>query len=205
MANLDFYAVGDDLRDLVEYIFAETDIVMYELASEFDKEARQFRSLSEVEAVFHLGTYRAGDLQLWSPSVMERPVIRRIDLIRVPGHSFRYAVEGAGLIQLYLDGVQGGVVYHTHFGHWSEAGARKRSINSADDCDWRLLAKLSGRIQRYIQGRAAARLHSCPILRQCFAEVQQGAGLQFGPGIHHANSKGIVVQTARGNSARASH
>jgi hypothetical protein len=38
----------------------------------------------------------------------------------VPGHSFRYAVEGAGLIQLYLDGQRDGVVYHTHYGQWNE-------------------------------------------------------------------------------------
>jgi hypothetical protein len=87
MANLNFYAVGDDLRDLIGYILCETDIVFYERASEFDREVRQFRSRDEIEAAFQLGAYRAGHLQLWSPSAMARPVIRRIDLTGIPGHS----------------------------------------------------------------------------------------------------------------------
>jgi hypothetical protein len=147
MANLDFYALGDDLRSLLRFVYAETDIVVYELASEFDRDARQFASLASLEAVFNLGDHKAGHLQLWSPSVMARPVIRRIEL-KVPGHSFRYAVEGVGLIQLYLDGQREGVIYHSHYGHWNEAGARQRSMHSADDCDWEALAKLSGLVQR---------------------------------------------------------
>ncbi len=90
MTNLDFYALGDDLRMLFRFLYAETDVVVYELVSEFDRDARRFESLAELEAVFSLGAYRAGYFQLWSPSVMVRPVIRRIEL-KVPGHSFRYA------------------------------------------------------------------------------------------------------------------
>jgi hypothetical protein len=194
MANLDFYAAGDDLRELVAYIFSETDIVVYESASEYDREVRQFRSVAELEAVFQLGAYRAGYLQLWSPSVMAHPVIRRVELNRVPGHTFRYDVEGVGLIQLYLDGIRDGVVYHTHYGHWNEAGARARSTLPADACDWRALVKLSGRIQRHIRRRrAVAKLYSLPILRHCLAMVQQGAGLWYGPDIHHAKSENLVV------------
>src|ERR1700744_6187013 len=127
MANLDFYALADDLRSLFQFLFAETDIVVYEMSSEPGHEARQFRSLVQLETVFELGKYRAGHLQLWSPSVMRQPVIRRIELNRASGHGFRYAIEGPGLIQLYLDGNRDGVIYHSHFGHWNEAGARERS------------------------------------------------------------------------------
>src|SRR5262245_47925204 len=112
MANLDFYALADDLRDIIRFVFSETDVVIYELSSQFDCEVRQFRSLAELEAVLQLGGYRAGHLQLWSPSVMAQPVIRRITLTGVPGHTFRYAVEGAGLIQLHLDGIRNNVIYH---------------------------------------------------------------------------------------------
>jgi hypothetical protein len=33
MANLDFYAFGDDLRSLLTFLYAETDVVIYELSS----------------------------------------------------------------------------------------------------------------------------------------------------------------------------
>ncbi|HEX6045135.1 MAG TPA: hypothetical protein VFZ22_11650 [Pyrinomonadaceae bacterium] len=196
MANLDFYALGEDLRRLFEFLYSETDVVAYELSSEFDREPRCFRSLAEVEGAFSLGTHGAGHLQLWSPSVMERPVIRRIEL-KVPGHSFRYAVEGAGLMQLYLDGVKDGVIYHTHFGHWNEAGARQRSMHSADDCNWRALANLSGAIQRHIRRKlASAKLYARPILEQALSAVEDGHGLWVGPAVHHANSPDIQKNVA---------
>ena len=191
VANLDFYALGDDLRRLFQFLYAETDVVPYELGSKPEQDARQFASLQELEAAFSLGTYRAGYLQLWSPSVMARPVIRRVEL-KTPGHSFRYAVEGAGLIQLYLDGARDGIVYHTHYGHWNEAGAKERSIHPAKDCDWRALSKLSGRIQRHIRGKlAAAKLYARPVLHQAFSAVQQGQGLWWGPNVHRADSPDI--------------
>ncbi len=37
MANLDFYALADDLRDLIRFLLSETDVVIYELSSEFDR------------------------------------------------------------------------------------------------------------------------------------------------------------------------
>lgn len=189
MANLDFYALGDDLRSLFRFIYAETDVVVYELASRFDCDVRRFSSLAELEAVFNLDGIEANHLQLWSPTVMARPVIRRIEL-RIPGHSFRYAVEGAGLMQLYLDGQRDGIIYHTHYGHWNEASARQRSMHSADDCDWRALSKLSGRIQRHIRSRlSAAKLYARPILHQAFNTLQRGHGLRFGPALHRSGSR----------------
>ena len=191
MANLDFYALRDDQRSLFEFLYSETDVVVFELSSQFDREARRFESLAALESAFTLGEYRAARLQLWSPSVMARPVIRRIEL-KVPGHSFRYAVEGAGLIQLYLDGPKDGIIYDSHYGHWSEAGARQRSIHPADDCDWPALAKLSGRIQRHIRRHlATAKLWGRPILHQAFTVVQQGHGLFYSGTVHRADSKDI--------------
>jgi hypothetical protein len=196
MANLDFYALKDDLRQLFKFIFAETDIVAYELSSAFDQEARRFESLDQLEAAYNLGTYRAGYLQLWSPSIIKHPVIRRIAL-KIPGHTFRYAVEGAGLMQLYLDGLDKGVVYHTHFGHWNEAGARQRSVHSADDCNWRELSKISGKIQRHIRVKlAVGKLHACPGLSQAFDAVQHGARLSFGPDAYGAESEEIEISRA---------
>jgi len=197
VAILDFYAALDDQRDLVRFLFAETDVVIYELSSQFDHEVRKFRSLSELEACFSLGSHRAVHLQVWSPAVMARPIFRRIELNRVPGASFRYAVEGAGLIQLYLDGIKDGVLQHSHFGHWNEAGARVRSIHNADDCDWGALKKLSGRVRRHILGKmSVSKLYARPVLRGAFMALQGGVGLRFGSEAHYANSCAVVPSVA---------
>lgn len=197
MANLDFYAVADDLRSLISYLFRETDIVIYEMSSRHNLPARQFCSLRSLEDVFVLGTYRAAYLQLWSPSVMKEPAIRRIEMTGLPGKPHRENVEGAGLMQLYLNGAQDGVIHHTHFGHWNEAGARQRSIHPADNCNWRELTKLSGRIQRQIGGKlACAKLYSRPVLRHAYASIRDGSSLGFGPDLHDASSPCVVATVA---------
>jgi hypothetical protein len=160
MAVCDFYALDDDLRQVFQYLFAETDIVAYELSSRPERSPAQFRSLAEIEHVYPLGSYRAGHIQLWSPSSSAQPTIRRVK-IEQPASTYRYTVEGVGLMQLYLDGRKDGIVYHTHFGHWNEAGARQRSVHSADDCDWPALIRLSRKIQNHVRRKlAAASLYS---------------------------------------------
>jgi hypothetical protein len=191
MANLDFYALEEDQRSLLEFLYAETDVTVFELSSEFDRELRHFDSLVALEAAFELGQHRLAHFQLWSPSIMASPIIRRIEL-KVQGHSFRYSVEGAGLIQLYLDGQKDGVIYHTHYGHWNEAGARERSTLTSDACNWKALAKLSGRIQRHIRNRlSVGKLFGRPILPQALGAVEQGGGLFYSGITHYADSKVI--------------
>ena len=90
MANLDFYAAADDLRELFRFLFGETNIVVYESSSERNLPVRQFRSLPALEEVIALGNYRAAYLQLWSPSVMVEPVIRRIDMAGLPQSPQRF-------------------------------------------------------------------------------------------------------------------
>ena len=41
MANLDFYAVKNDLFKLLAFICTEKDIAIYEFSSEFDREIRR--------------------------------------------------------------------------------------------------------------------------------------------------------------------
>lgn len=131
MAALDFYALKEDIRGVVHAIFEETELRVFESYSQYDAELREFRSLDELSGAFRLGTDTHGDgygilLQLWLPSVMATVEIERIAL-KVPGHSFRFRITGVGLIQLYFGGEHYGIITNSHYGHWSEAGARQRS------------------------------------------------------------------------------
>jgi hypothetical protein len=67
MANVDFYALGDDLRRLFDFLYSETDVVVYELSSEPGRDPRRFDSVTELADAYDLGAYRAGYLRLWSP------------------------------------------------------------------------------------------------------------------------------------------
>jgi hypothetical protein len=194
MANLNFYGLKNDLLKLLSFIYDETDIVVYELSSEFDREIRRFKSLKKLESTFDIGQLNKGQLhlKLWSASVMKEPQPRRINLT-MKEHSFRYTIEGAGLMQLYLGGLNENVIDHTHCGHWNQAGAEAKSISPAKDCNWETLKKVSGRLQRFIRGMAVAKLHSRVILAGAFSEIKSGKQLRFLNQNFDAQSKEIVL------------
>lgn len=197
MATLDFYAIGDDVHDIVRFIFAETDARIFESYSEPEAELREFRSYEELTSGCDLGAGRHPNgsvphLQLWSPSVMPDVVVRRISL-RPPGPEYRYCISGAGLMQLYFGREENGIISGSHFGHWNEAGARARYVGDADAVDWRALARLGGRIGRRIRERmAVASVHGRPILPAAFEALVLGAVLRYGSYLIPANSPEIL-------------
>jgi hypothetical protein len=193
VANLDFYATVDDQRDLLDFIFVETDIVIFEFSSLNNKALRTFTARGELERAYCLGEERPTHFQLWSPSVMERPEERRIDMTGLPGRPHRYEPIGAGLMQLYFDCIRKNVLHHSHFGHWSEKGARQRSMHDPDKCDWKALNRISGRIQRQIRGvLSSAKLYSRPVLNHACAALRQGLTLSFGPRAFGASAAEVV-------------
>lgn len=198
MANLDFFAVRDDMFALLSFIYSETDCIVFESYSRYDTDLRQFASIAELDAAYPIGDDPNGNghavlLQLHSPSAAVQPHIKRFDL-SVPGHTFRYCVESAGLMQLYLGGSCDGFISQSHFGHWNEAGARQRCIFPADDVRWAQQRSLSGRIQRHIKNRLSlAKFQSRYIMANAYSDLRSGmiarvGSLEFGamhPDIKH--------------------
>lgn len=204
MASVDFYALKEDMRQLVHFLFEETDVRIFESYSEFDSKLRAFASFDELASAFSLGEDKNGHgnavlLQLWSPKVMPRVEFERIALT-LPGHTFRYCVSGVGLIQLYLGGQHQSMITDSHYGHWNEAGARQRDAGDPDTVDWHALSQLSARIQHHLRNRlAAAKVRGRPILPAAFTAVQGGLALRYGSLRFYADSPDI--QMARGTAA----
>ncbi len=204
MASVDFYALKEDMQELVHFLFEETDVRIFESYSQFDSELREFNSFDELASAFSLGEDRNGQggavlLELWSPKVMPQVDFQRIALT-LPGHTFRYQISGVGLIQLYLGGRHQDTITDSHYGHWNEAGARQRGTGDPDTVDWHALLQLSGRIQRHLRNRlAAGKVRGRPILRAAFAAVQGGLGLRYSSLRFYADSP--EIQLARGTPA----
>ena len=127
MANLDFYAVDQDISDVLDFVLSETDCKIFESYSEFDCELREFKSLSEVIKAYNSKSVGLFLLQLWSPSVSSNFVIERIELDpqKCDGATHRFKIEGWGLMQLYFGRIQNNEIECSHFGHNSEKRARK--------------------------------------------------------------------------------
>jgi hypothetical protein len=60
MASLDFFGIGDDLQQVIEFILAETDFRIFDSYSEFGRELREYRSVSELTAVHDIGVDHHG-------------------------------------------------------------------------------------------------------------------------------------------------
>src|SRR5688500_11951694 len=112
MGSLDFFAAREDQIELLGFLLAETDVEIFELASQPGNPLRRFTSIAAVDAAFPLGTDPHGNglaaaLLLRSPSVMPRLVIRRVELDprRSGGATFREQLDGGALMQLYLGGI----------------------------------------------------------------------------------------------------
>ena len=202
MANLDFYALKEDLRGLLHFIYEETDLRVFESYSQPDAVLREFRSYHELSEAFQIGVDQHGGqgekvmLQLWSPSVTKDVHIGRFDLkpTKRRPHKFRHRISGIGLIQFYLGGRYQNLITDSHYGHWNEAGARQRAGGNADAVDRKALSRLSGRLQRHIRHKmAVAIVMGRPIRPAAFEEVRRGVELWFGYTTFHEKSPEIQL------------
>jgi hypothetical protein len=184
MANLDFFATRADHEAILGFLFASTDIRMFESYSGFGQKLREFHSFEELTVAYDVGADPNGHgtavlLQLWSPAVEPGPQIERIalDPRRCEGHTFRYCIDGWGLIQLYLGGIHGRTITKSHYGHNSEARARKWGYS--DGVDWGALKSLSNRVQYHIRGRlSVARVPGRPVLAEAYGLARSGYALK---------------------------
>ncbi len=189
-AAITFFALRDDLAGLLEFLLEKTEVRLFEAYSRFDQPLREFASVDAVEHAFRLGIDEDGTgatpfLQLWWPAVGPPPRIERIALQvgAVPGHTFRHAVHGWGLAQLQCGGAHGEVITKSHFGHFTQAGARKAGYTDDDSdgpIDWSALQRVSRRVQRELRTRlAGGRVRGRgPVLAAAAARVRAGASLK---------------------------
>ena len=73
--NVNFFAAETDLRALLDFLFASTDVRVFESYSEFDAKLREFRSTDDLASAFPIGLDPHGNgsavtVFLCSPSVL---------------------------------------------------------------------------------------------------------------------------------------
>jgi hypothetical protein len=179
--NLDFYAVDDDITSLLDYVF-EKGFNVYESYSRFDHELRQFSSTSQVLSAYDEDPGDQLSLVLVHPSVAGKTSIKYIQLKpgSCHGYTFRYCVEGWGLMQLYLAHMQNdNAISVSHFGHQSV----ERALAFESTCleygdvwawDWKGMTKLSSAVKYHITNKLSPKKkhHSRPILHAALRLVE---------------------------------
>lgn len=187
MPNCDFYATGSDIDEVISLVFALDDVAVFESYSPFDMRLQQFHCYEDVADRYpEIGNCSGNApsvlLMLCPLSQLDGRRVKRIKLkpSKASGATFREAVEGWGLIQLYIGGIGPKGIIHSHTNHNSEARARtwertNLELGPVDAWDFKLVSSVSSRINRNIREKlAVAEIDSRPVLKDAKARIDSG-------------------------------
>ncbi|HLO43420.1 MAG TPA: hypothetical protein VK175_03735 [Leadbetterella sp.] len=164
--NYNFFADKADKLEILEFIFKETDLHIYDLSSPHGQEICQYKTVQEISSKFDFenGDKFALTFQLWTPRHKGKLLFRKIDLDpkHCKGHTFRYSTEGWGLIQLYFGGIKNYELNHSHIGHFNEKEALKweetNKVNGlVSSWDWTEIQATSRKLKYQIHNKLATR------------------------------------------------
>jgi hypothetical protein len=164
--NYNFFADKGDKLEILDFIFKETDLLVYDLGSPYGQEICNYKTVDEISSKFDLdnGGKFANTFQLWSPRHKGQPIFRKIDLdpIHCNGHAFRFSTDGWGLIQLYLGGLKINELFQSHIGHFNEIGALQNESSIAfngkvSSWDWNEIQTTSRKLKYQIRNKLAIR------------------------------------------------
>jgi hypothetical protein len=186
--NYNFFADKSDKLEILEFIFRETDLHIYDLSSKYGEEISEYKNTEGIESTFDLenGGKSSVTFQLWSPRHKGQPVFRKVELNPkyCNGHTFRYATEGWGMIQLYFGGLHNQELNQSHIGHFNEKGALKWEDTNTQNgkvhsWDWKEIQSTSGKLKYYIHNKlAVSKIGSLGILTGADKLEKQGIKLR---------------------------
>ena len=158
-----FFADKQDKINLLDYIFKETDLLIFDSYSVYEQEIREFKNTGEIITAFDLEKEIIA-LKLWSPSFKAQYKFRKIDLNpkSCKGFHFRYCIEGWGLIQLLLEGITIDQLKHSTISHNSEKRAlawenTRNEIGKVSEWNWKTINSCSGKLKYHIHQKMSVR------------------------------------------------
>lgn len=199
MAQLDFFGLDEDFYTLMQFVFSETDLIVYEAYSRIDHDIRKISSVDDLRSIAHERNHDSFLLRAWSPTVTNSPIFRTFKLRSdIGGH--RTVLEGSGLMQFNQGHIENGHLHFSSFSHWNEAGALQRSALPTEDIDWPAMRLISGRIHRHVRNRlAVAKLYSASVLPGAYEALGPSLSIWYGGKEFRQDSEGMI---ARPDSSR---
>lgn len=197
MPNCDFYAIPEDHKEILKWIFLDGSCEVYELASDFEKPLRQFLDPEEVISQFDR---QHPDGEKWRMVHLQLNVIgagppfspRRVSLDpdACGGATFRFTADGWGLIQLYLASPKSDHLESSHTNHNSKKRAERWSSTDSDSggpdaWEFARISSFSSRLNRQIRKARIAKIGSRPVLPGAVRLWDAGTALwPYRPGEH---------------------
>ena len=180
MAQLDFFGLDEDFYSLMQFVFAETDMIVYEAYSRIDRDIRQIKSVEEIRNMEDERMAGGFLLRGWFPDATDTPTFNTFKLNpRVGTH--RTPLEGAGVVQFSQGVIDLGHLKFSSFSHWNEAGAIQRSVAGFKAVNWAEMRRQSGRIHRHTRNKLAiAKAGTASVLPHAYAALGDGLSLWYG-------------------------
>jgi hypothetical protein len=183
-----FLANREDKIRIFDFIFTNTDLQIFDSYSNYSQKVCRYRNIDSIASKFDLenGGQFALTFQLWSPRFGKEIQFRKIELNPhyCNGHTYRYATNGLGLIQLYLGGCQGNCLFHSHIGHFNEKGALSRAEDEVEKekvrwWNWKEITLTSGQLKRGIRKTSVDKRDGMDVLLGVKALAESGVSLQY--------------------------
>jgi hypothetical protein len=184
-----FYAAKTDKLKILDYIFRETDLHVFDLYSASGEEICAYKSADQIAAKYDLenGSNFAVTFQLWTPRHKGKPVFRKIELDpkRCKEDTFRYSTNGWGMIQLYFGGVKNNLLHPSHIGHFNEKGAsQKEGANNVNgtvsEWDWKEIQATANKLKYHIHKKLAlSKIGTIDLLSGAEELIKQGITLSL--------------------------
>lgn len=156
--NYHFFASEADKLQLLDFLFQEADLQVFDSYSPYGQGIREYKKTAEVTSAFDLktGGQFAVSLSLWAPSFLGAVRVEKITLNPkyCKGHTFRYSSAGLGLLHLHLGGEQNSVQRYSNLAHVSQKKAMAINSNlpyaeKASSWNWTEITK-AGRQLKYV-------------------------------------------------------
>jgi hypothetical protein len=186
--NYNFFASESDKIELFNYLFASTDLQLFDSYSPYGQKIRQYKSLKDLTNNFDLasGGQYAISLRLWAPSFLGAIRFEKIALKPqyCDGHTFRYCTCGWGLLNLCLGGEQNDTLSYSNISHLSEKAAianeePQSSFEKVTDWNWLEINRMGRHLKHLIHNKmAVGKMGSLGILSGAAAREKQGIVLR---------------------------
>ncbi len=159
-----FYATRTDILSVLDFIFASTELDIFEAYSRTGHPVRSFESLSQLLKVQpERDSHGTLHLKAHSQHIYAGNIVEEINLAASVGGGIRYSIESPAAIQILeaspISHATGLFMDVSRIACLTEAGARQRSFYS-DSCldavDWKQLASVFSKIERHIRRNLTA-------------------------------------------------
>lgn len=174
----EFYGTRADLHEICRFAFTESGLQVWESYSVPDRELRRFDTIEQVEDAFPvLGPEESETgvlLRLWSPAMRGQMIVDRINLKpeAIRGATFRYGLEGWGLIDLNLAAGVAGELRRSSMSHTNKARTDRlfnfsgHRLGSLAEWDWEQVERLGQALHDHVRIRmAVAQMKRAVVLR----------------------------------------